>query len=100
MTDITGDDLTPEDKASAREIFSGSVKDPQGRQVEACYFCGGLHDRVAGLDPDRQPCPRIKRLERHVDGTLLSVEFWAPGRWESGIVFPRDVYDEEADANG
>lgn len=80
--------MTEQDKAEARAIFEG--KDGQG----ACHFCGGIHARVAGLEPHWQPCPRVKRIERHADGTVLVVEHWPPGRWEADVIFPADVYED------
>lgn len=82
-------ELSSEAKDAAREIFEGRV-DGKG----ACHFCAGIHSSVAGLDPKWQPCPRIKRIERHVDGSVLVVEFWEPGLWEGDVIFPSDVYDE------
>lgn len=65
-------------------------------QGDACIFCAGLHDRVAGLQPHEQPCPRIKRIERHTDGTVLVVEFWRPGLWEANVLFASDIADDSA----
>lgn len=88
------EELPPEARADARQIFEGKV---EGRT--ACHFCAGIHAHVAGLQPRQQPCPRVKRIERHSDGTVLAVEHWPPGRWESDVVFPRDVYDDTPDTN-
>lgn len=86
-------ELTPEEKADARAIFEGNVK-----ERSACYFCAGLHSQVAGLQPMQQPCPRIKKLSRHTDGvTVLDIEHWPPGEWESDVLFPSDVYEEDED---
>ena len=90
-------DLSPEEKADARAIFTGAATDGGGNPIEACHYCGGLHARVAGLQPDWQPCPRIKRIERHVDGTVLVVEHWPPGIWETDVIFPRDAFDDDTD---
>ena len=81
--------MNEEDKAQARDIFEGKLEG-----VSACQFCAGIHARVAGLASDWQPCPRIKRIERHSDGTILVLEHWPPGRWETNVIFPGDVYDE------
>lgn len=81
-------DLSDEEKEAAREIFEGRV---DGKT--ACHFCAGIHAAVAGLEAHRQPCPRIRRIERHPDGTVLVLEFWPPGRWESSVIFPEDVYE-------
>lgn len=89
--------LSPAERAEAREIFSGAATDPDGNPIEACHYCGGLHGRVARLPADQQPCPRVKRIERHPDGTVLAVEYWPPGTWEIDIVFPRDAFDEDDD---
>ena len=84
-------ELTEEQKSDARSIFEGTHKDRS-----ACHFCAGLHFQVAGLYPSQQPCPRVKKIDRHTDGsTVLSVEYWPNGEWESDVVFPSDVYDEE-----
>lgn len=86
MVAVVNGDLTPEEKATARDLFEDG---------KACHFCAGLHDRVASLEPQMQPCPRIKRIERHTDGTtVLVLEFWPPGRWEADVLFPGDVYDD------
>ena len=90
MSDIV--QLSAEEKADARAIFQGEVEG-----VTACHYCAGIHARVAGLAPDQQPCPRIKRLERHPDGSVTAVEFWPPGTWEFDTVFPHDAYDEDTD---
>jgi hypothetical protein len=83
-------ELSPEEKADARDIFEGKVKDRQ-----ACLHCAGLHPQVAGLVPEQQPCPRIKRIKRHTDATtILDVEYWPNGEWESDVVFPGDVYED------
>lgn len=81
-------DLTPEEKSAARDIFEGRI---EGKS--ACMFCAGIHASVASLDSRWQPCPRIKRIERHVDGTPLVIEHWRPGEWEADVIFPADVYD-------
>lgn len=87
---MSDDGLTPEHRADARAIFEGAV---EGRS--ACHFCAGIHATVAGMPFDRQPCPRVRRVEWHPDGTVLSVEYWPPGRWEHDVIFPSDVYDED-----
>lgn len=94
MSDVA-EQLSPAERTAAREIFSGQAQDADGNPIEACHYCGGIHTRVARLPADRQPCPRIKRIERHVDGTVLVVEFWPPGDWETDVVFPRDAFDED-----
>jgi hypothetical protein len=84
-------EMSSEEKADARAIFEGTVK-----ERSACYFCAGLHARVAGLHPEQQPCPRIKKLSRHTDGiTVLDIEHWPPGEWEADVLFPSDVYEED-----
>ena len=84
------DRLTPEEVAEVAQRFAAG---------EGCYYCAGLHDRVADLQPQDQPCPRIKRIERHADGSITVVEFWPPGTWEANILFPSSLYDED-DARG
>lgn len=82
--------LSDEERTVARDIFEGKV---EGKS--ACHFCAGLHATVAGLAPSRQPCPRIKRVEWHADGTVLVVEYHHPGDWaDENTIFPHDVYDE------
>lgn len=84
-------EMSSEEKADAREIFEGAVDG-----IHACYHCGGIHVRVNGLLPEQQPCPRIKRIKRHTDGTtILDVEYWPNGEWESDVVFPADVYGDD-----
>ena len=84
--------LTDEEKQAAQEIFAGDAKDAQGKTVLACYYCGGIHVRLAGLPEDRQMCcPRIRSVQRDANGAFLSVEFWPPGEWERDVIFPADV---------
>lgn len=83
------EELSPEHKEQARAIFEGEIEDRS-----ACCFCGGLHTFVAKLRPHLQPCPRIKSVERHMDGTVLKLEHWPPGTWEADVIFPSDVYDD------
>jgi hypothetical protein len=82
--------LTSEHKADARLIFEGRV---DGRT--ACHYCAGIHAHVAGLLMELQPCPRIKRIERHNNGTLAAVEYWPLGEWEQDVIFPGDVYEDD-----
>lgn len=84
------DGLSDEVKAQARDIFEGKVEG-----VTECQFCAGIHPRVTGLDISWQPCPRIKRIERHTDGSILVIEHWEPGSWEHNVIFPDDVFDDE-----
>lgn len=84
--------LSPAQVADAREIFEGKNKDRS-----ACHHCAGLHSQVAGLMMDRQPCPRIRRLSRHVDGSVHEVVYWPPGEWEANVIFPHDVYEDDTD---
>lgn len=81
------DEFTEEQLLAARSIFEGDG------DREACHFCAGIHAFVARLPADRQPCPRIRRVEWHPDGTVLNVEYWPPGRWETNVIFPNDVYE-------
>lgn len=92
MSQPTTSRLSAEDRAAAREIFEGRI---DGKT--ACHFCAGIHATVAALDPKWQPCPRIKRIERHPDGSVLAVEFWEPGIWEADVIFPSDAYDDHED---
>lgn len=90
-------ELTDGEIQAARHIFEGD--DRQGRS--GCYFCAGIHDTVRGLPPQRQPCPRVKRITWHQDGTVLDVEYWPRHEWVDDnakpgdrryIIFPQDVY--------
>lgn len=74
----------------AKAIFEG-----RNDKAKACHFCAGIHNSVAGLYVWQQPCPRVKRVQRFANGELAEVEFWEPGRWEQGVVFPTDVYEVE-----
>lgn len=79
--------LTEQQREDAKKIFQGEVEG-----VSACHFCGGIHAHVAGIAQHWQPCPRVKRVERHSDGSVLVVEHWEPGTWEKDVIFPADVY--------
>lgn len=81
--------LSEEEREVAKAIFEGRAEN-RG----ACIFCAGIHSQVIGLDADRQPCPRIRRIERHPDGSILVLEFWPNGDWERDVIFPDDVYLE------
>jgi len=85
-TDVLDADV----KADARAIFEG--RDANNRS--ACYYCGGIHVRVAKLPDHGQPCPRIKRIVFGSSESPSEVEFWPNGTWEKGIVFPEDVADD------
>lgn len=73
--------LSQQAKADARQFFEAS---------RACSECGGMHSRA---------CPRVKRV--HVifnpQGTVIEreVEYWRPGLWETDVVWPEDVYEED-----
>lgn len=84
--------LSSEDRDDARKIFEGEVEG-----VTGCHHCAGIHARVANLPAERQPCPRIKTATWHPDGTMISVEYFRPGWWESQVIFPHDVYNDEDD---
>lgn len=84
-------ELTDDQKAEARKIFEGQV---EGKS--ACYHCAGLHDPVAKLSSDRQPCPRVKKIEYAPTGQVIAVEYWPNSEgWMANVLFPRDVYDED-----
>lgn len=83
-------DLTDQQRADARAIFAGRTPDRS-----ACHYCGGLHGFVAGLAPERQPCPRVKRVAYHPNGVVADVLFREPGTWEGRVVFPEDVYEDD-----
>lgn len=87
-------DLSPEERQYLIEKFKSG---------DYCPECGGYHLRA---------CPRIQkyamRYKPENPELVLErqVEFWPPGSWEEGIIFPEDVYDEDpssingkADAN-
>lgn len=83
-------DFSDEELEIARQIFEGKV---EGKS--ACHFCAGIHATVAGLAFSRQPCPRVKRIEWHADGTVLVLEYWPPDQWnDEDTIFPNDVYGE------
>jgi hypothetical protein len=86
-------ELSPEVMAEARLIFAGTMEG-----VSACWYCGGIHVRVANLMAQMQPCPRVRKIEWNPNGeTVQSVEFWPNGQWEDSVVFPQDVWaDDEA----
>ena len=65
------------------------------KQARGCVFCSGFHDQVAGLLDYYQPCPRVKRIQRDESGTILEIEFWPNGDWETRVVFPSDLYTED-----
>lgn len=87
---LTMSEISQDNLATAREIFEGHA---DGKT--ACHFCAGIHASVAGLMPSRQPCPRVKRVEWHADGTVLVLEYWSPNLWnDENTIFPHDVYEE------
>jgi hypothetical protein len=94
-------DLTPEERKEAREAFEGSLRDRMGAYVDVvCVHCAGLHDRVIRLHQQRQPCPRVRRIEFH-GNEISSVEYWPEGRWDdSRVIYPHHVYvEDEVDGN-
>jgi len=94
MQPVTMPRLSAEEQQAARDIFEGKV---EGKS--ACHYCAGIHATVANLAASRQPCPRIKRIQWHADGTVLELEYHHPGDWaDENTIFPHDVYDEEGAA--
>lgn len=95
--------LTPLEKAEFQAIFRG---DRPGKAP--CQWCGGWHQRgnwaPSGPREDvpagvtwGAACPRVRRMEFHPNGNLISITF-AEGRWdESGVVFPEDAFDPDGD---
>jgi hypothetical protein len=84
-------ELTDQEKEDARKIFEGEV---EGKS--ACYHCAGIHAAVAKVPIDRQPCPRIKKIDYAATGQVVSVEYWPwDHSWEGNVIFPQDVYDAE-----
>lgn len=83
------DELTSAERASARETFLG-------KQGNVCVHCAGIHDTAVGLVRDRQPCERVKSATFHLDGTLLSVEYWPTG-WDKNLAItrPTDAYEDD-----
>jgi len=95
--------LSKLEKTAFQQIFRGEIpgKSP-------CQWCGGLHQRGDWLPPGpagdapagfrwQAACPRVRKMEFHPNGNLISVEF-AGGRWdESGVVFPEDAFDPDED---
>ena len=100
--------LSRDGKLAAQRAFRGELP---GKYP--CQWCGGLHVRTL-LQPAPVPgsslplgvqheaaCPRVRKLEFHPNGNLVSVEF--SRQWdESGVVFPEDAFDDEdpEDADG
>lgn len=86
LDDHRGSTLTPAQKADARTIFEGQA------DRGSCLICGGIHLRA---------CPRLKRVERHADGTIIAEEYWPPGTWESEhIIFPEAAYEPDDEPGG
>lgn len=86
--------MTDQEREDARQIFEGKI---EGKS--ACRLCAGIHAMVAGLAPEQQPCPRVKRLEYAATGQVLSVEFWPwNGNWEVNVIFPQDAYEDNETA--
>lgn len=77
--------LTEGEKKDARAILKGEVAGRTG-----CVHCAGVHPVVHGLPQQRQPCPRVKRATWHIDGTLLEVEYWQDGQWDTGSTITFD----------
>jgi hypothetical protein len=78
--------FTPRQKADARQMF---------RDGKGCTFCGGFHLRA---------CPRVSKAGStyspggdHV--TATTVEYWPPGTWETGILWPEDAFDDDEDGD-
>lgn len=72
---IPDEGISPEDKEELRKRF----------EVEACRWCGGLHQRE---------CPRVKHIIYNPadERSVREVEFWADGQWDrSGVLWPEDV---------
>lgn len=82
MTDKSArEPLSEEERREARLILRGKVEGKAG-----CVHCAGVHPTVRGLKLDRQPCPRVRRAVWHADGTLLEVEYWKDGEWDTSEV--------------
>lgn len=95
MDDIRSE-MSDDEILEARKIFRGDESGKSG-----CWHCGALHDRVANLPQQRQPCPRVKRAVWHADGSLLEVEYWRPGTWEDAdAIYPSDVFGVVLDGDG
>lgn len=93
-------ELSPDERKQAREAFEGTLRDRYGNPVEVvCVHCAGIHDRVHFLHPQRQPCPRVRKITWH-GNEISEVEYWPDGRWDNArVVFQEDAYaedDEEA----
>jgi hypothetical protein len=95
--------LTLLEKTAFQQVFRGEVP---GKAP--CQWCGGLHQRGDWIPPGpvseasagfrwQAACPRVRRMEFHPNGNLISITF-AEGRWdESGVVFPEDAFDPGSD---
>lgn len=95
-------DLTPEERAEAREAFEGTLRDRHGALVDVvCVHCAGLHDQVVRLHQQRQPCPRVRKIAWH-GNEISEVDYWPDGRWDTThIIFQRDAYlDDEGGTDG
>jgi hypothetical protein len=90
--------LTAEEIENARKIFEGKTEGKSG-----CVHCSGIHDLVFRLPANRQPCPRVKSIKWHPDGTMLEVEYWPRGQWEppgDQVIYPHDVYTVDDEGEG
>ncbi len=77
------DDLSPEERYQARQIFEGKAGDAQ----KPCVHCGGVHLRS---------CRRVREITWHPDGTVIGAKYWPDGEWDdSNTVWPEDAYDED-----
>lgn len=76
--------FSQESLTAARAIFSGDDK-----EHPACHDCGGVHPRA---------CPRIASerlvLDKDQNVTEREVTYWAPGTWETNVIFAEDVFDD------
>ena len=83
---VTGDRLSAEERAAARQIFEGKATSGQ----KACIHCGGIHLRA---------CRRVKRMTWHPDGSIIEAEYWPDGAWDdSNITWPEEAYEEDEEA--
>lgn len=79
---MASDDLTPEQRYQARQIFEGKATG-----ATPCIHCGGVHLRA---------CARVKKISWHPDGTLIGAEYWPAGQWSAdGIIWPEDAYEDD-----
>jgi hypothetical protein len=76
--------MSPEMREFAQKVFADEV------DQKPCQDCGGVHTRI---------CPRLSSVRTVISDkgiiTERDVTYWAPGTWETGIIWAEDVYDDD-----